>query len=59
MLESRKGTLALNVLMPATPEVDYKVVYAIVASGEFSVTGDEQFDEVVQSGDGVVGRRFQ
>jgi len=45
--------------MPATPEVDYQVVYAIVASGEFSVTGDEQFDEVIHSGDGVVGRQLQ
>jgi hypothetical protein len=51
------GTLALNVLAPAEPEVDYKVVYSFAAQGEFTVTGDEQFDTIIQDHEGVVCRR--
>ena len=53
MLEP-EGTLAPNVLMLATLEVDYQADWAIVASGEFTVTGDEQFDHVTQNWEGVV-----
>ncbi len=52
------GTLALTALQPTTPNVDYKMIYAIGASGEFAVTGDLQFDEIIQDDLGVVGRRF-
>jgi len=51
------GTLVLNVQRPATPGVDYRVIYSNVASGEFTVTGDEQFDEVIQYGEGVICRQ--
>ena len=53
------GTLALSVLQPVTPGVDYWVIYAHFASGEFTVTGDEQFDEVVYDTQGVVCRQLQ
>ncbi len=52
------GTLALNALQTTTPNVDYRMIYATAATGEFTVTGDLQFDEVIQDGTGVVGRRF-
>ena len=52
------GTLVLNVLQPTTPNVDYRVIYATTGLGEFAVEGDEQFDEIIQDGLGVVGRRF-
>lgn len=42
---------------PATPAVDYRVVYFSVARGEFTVTGDEQFDQVTQNGEGVACRQ--
>jgi hypothetical protein len=51
------GTLALNALAPAADGVDYRVVYSSVAQGEFIVTGDEQFDTIIQDGTGVVLRR--
>jgi hypothetical protein len=52
------GTLALDVLRPVEPGVDYVLVYSHIASGEFVVTGDAQFDEVAQDGSGVIGRQF-
>ncbi|RKZ13522.1 hypothetical protein DRQ53_12720 [bacterium] len=52
------GTLALNVLRPVDAMTDYKVIYAFAASGQFTVTGDLQFDDVVQDDLGVVCRRF-
>ena len=52
------GTLALHVLAPVEAEVDYKVVYSFAAQGEFAVTGDEQFDTIIQDHEGVVCRQF-
>jgi len=53
------GTLAFKAKDLSQPGVDYQMIRSHVASGTFAITGDEQFDEVVQDGDGVVGRRFQ
>ncbi len=53
------GTLALNVLQPVVPGEDYKVIYSNAASEEFAVTGDLQFDEVIQNAEGVICRQLQ
>jgi hypothetical protein len=47
------GTLALNVVQPPAPG-EYKVIYSFVANGQFTVTGDEPFLDVIQDGNGVV-----
>ena len=41
-------------MRPVNPGEEFRVVRANVASGEFTVTGAEQFVQVIQDGLGVL-----